>query len=80
VGHEAPQPLQLGALFPTYAGYLVGPPRMAQPCPQIVEHVIRNVNPKRFQLQQLPLGHSQWQVERFVCKRIDLVIRNGHGR
>src|SRR5215831_7061752 len=47
-GNEAPQPVQFGALFPPYAGYLVGPSRMAQPCPQIVEHLIRDVNPKRF--------------------------------
>ena len=48
VGHEALQPVQLGALFPAYAGYLIGPSRMAQPCPQIVEHLIRDMNPKRF--------------------------------
>src|SRR5271157_1209443 len=48
VGHEALQPDQLGALFPSYAGYLVGPSRMAQPCPQIVKHLICDMNPKRF--------------------------------
>ena len=29
VGHEALQPIQLGALFPTYSGHLVGPSCMA---------------------------------------------------
>ena len=48
VGHEALQPVQLGALLPAYAGYLVRPSRMAQPCPQIVEHLIRDMNSKRF--------------------------------
>src|SRR5437870_4507650 len=48
VGHEALQPVQFGALLPAYAGYLVWPSRMAQPCPQIVEHLIRDMNPKRF--------------------------------
>jgi len=48
VGHEALQPFQLCALSPAYAGYLVGPSCMAQPCPQIIEHLIRDVNPKWF--------------------------------
>src|SRR5215467_14103515 len=47
VRNEAPQPVQFGALFPPYAGNLVGPSCLVQPCPQIVEHLIRNVNPKR---------------------------------
>ena len=28
--------------------YLVGPSCLAQPCPQIIEHLIRDVNPKWF--------------------------------
>jgi hypothetical protein len=48
VGNEVSQPVQFGALFPAYAGYLVGPSCMVQPRPQIVEHFIRDVNPKRF--------------------------------
>src|SRR6516225_6053818 len=48
VRNEAPQPVQFGALFPPYAGNLVGPSCLVQPCPQIVEHLIRDVNPKRF--------------------------------
>ena len=49
VGNEASKPVQLGALFPAYAWNLVGPSGMAQPCPQIVEHLIRDMNPKGFQ-------------------------------
>src|SRR5215472_1010771 len=47
VGDQASQPVHLGALFPAYAGYLVGPSRMAQPRSEIVEHLIRDMNPKR---------------------------------
>jgi hypothetical protein len=36
-------------LFPSYPGYLLGPSCMVQPRPQIVEHLIRDVNPKWFQ-------------------------------
>src|SRR5207247_1416902 len=34
---KAPEPVQLSALFPAYAGYLVWPSRTAQPYPQIVK-------------------------------------------
>jgi hypothetical protein len=51
VGHETPQPVQIGALFPADAGYLVGPSRLAQASTQVVEDFIRDMNPKWFQLQ-----------------------------
>ena len=75
VGNEAPQPVEFGALFPPYAGYLVGRLGMVQPCPQIVEHLIRDVNPKRFHyndsLLAMPCGQlnvsfateSTWSYE-----------------
>src|SRR5215472_2484667 len=47
VGCEVPQPVQLSALPPAYAAYLLGPSCMAQPCAQVVEYLIRNMNPKR---------------------------------
>ena len=47
VEREAPQPVQLSALSPAYAKYLLGPSCMAQPCPQVVEHLVCNMNPKR---------------------------------
>jgi len=56
VGHEAPQPVQLGALLPAYAGHLIGPSRMAQPYPQIVEYLIRDMNPKRFHYTLLAMA------------------------
>src|SRR5260221_12948286 len=46
VGHEAPQPVQLSALTPANARYLTRPSCIAQPCPQIVEHLVGNMNPK----------------------------------
>ncbi len=36
-------------LFPACTGYLDGPSRLAQPCPQVVERLTRDINPKRFQ-------------------------------
>jgi hypothetical protein len=48
VRHQALQPLEVSPLLPADAGHLVGPPRTAQPCPQIIKHFIRNVNPKWF--------------------------------
>ncbi len=74
VGNEAPQPVQLGALFPAYAGYLVGPSCVAQACPQIVEHLIRDVNPKWFHN-----NNSLWEMApqpagRLVRKRIPLRV------
>jgi hypothetical protein len=56
VGHEAPQPVQLGALLPAYAGHLIGPSRTAQPYPQIVEYPIRDMNPKRFHYKLLAMA------------------------
>ena len=47
VGHEVLQPIQLSALSPAYAGYLVGPSCMAQPRSQLVKHLVCNLNPKR---------------------------------
>src|SRR5215469_10584328 len=58
VGHEAPQPVQLSALAPAYARYLVGPSCMAQPCPQIVEHLVCDMNPKRVHYNN-SLQHDQ---------------------
>ena len=81
-GNEAAQPVQFGALFPSYAGYLVGPSCMMQPCPQIVEHLIRNMNPKRFHYNnslsatasgqsnpRASLDHLDWNilVSRAIC-------------
>ena len=61
VGHEAPQPVQLSALPPAYPWYLVGPSCMAQPCPQILEHLVCNMNPKRFHYNN---SLSAWPAER----------------
>jgi len=63
VGHEAAQPVQLGALFPAYARYLVRPSRMAQPRPQILEYLIRDMNPKRFNYNNSPLGSMKWRSD-----------------
>ena len=62
VGNEALQPVQFGALFPPYARYLVGPSCVAQPCPQIVEHLIRDVNPKRFHYNKSLLAMACGQL------------------
>ena len=48
VGEELLQPFQFGALFPTDAGHLIWPSRIAQPRPQIVEHLVGDVNSKWF--------------------------------
>src|SRR5262249_58338733 len=40
VGHEVLQPIQVRALFPTYAGHLVGPSCTSYPCSQIIDHFI----------------------------------------
>src|SRR5215472_1890425 len=56
VGREAPQPVQLSSLSPAYAGYLVGPSCMAQPCPQVVEHLVCNMNPKRLHYNNVLLA------------------------
>ena len=61
VGHEAPQPVQLSALSPAYAGYLVWPSCIAQPCPQIIEHFVCNMNPKRLHYNNSLLA---WPAER----------------
>src|SRR4029077_10211354 len=61
VGHKAPQPVQLSSLSPAYAGYLVGPSCMAQPCPQIIEHLDCNMNPKRLHYNNSVLT---WPAER----------------
>src|SRR5215472_5224608 len=63
VRNEAPQPVQFGALFPPYAGNLVGPSCLAQPCPQIVEHLIRDVNPKRFHYNNSLLAATCGQLK-----------------
>ena len=39
-----------------YVVYLVGPSRMSQSFPQIVEHFIRDMNSKRFHYNKLPVG------------------------
>src|SRR5205823_4224284 len=46
---KVPEPVQLSALFPANAWYLVWPSRAAQPCPQIVKRFVRDMNLKRFQ-------------------------------
>jgi hypothetical protein len=46
ISYDVPQPFQFGALVPPDTGYLVGPSRIAQPCAQVVEHLIRDMNPK----------------------------------
>ena len=48
ISNQASQPLQLGALLPADARNLVRPSRVTKPCPKIVEHVIRDMNLKRF--------------------------------
>jgi hypothetical protein len=37
---------------------------MAQPHPQILEHIIRDTNPKWFHYDNSSLGRLQWPVER----------------
>jgi hypothetical protein len=59
VGHEPPQPFQLGALFPAYAGHLVGPSRTTQPHPQVVEHLVRDMNPKPLHTTPCWLGPAE---------------------
>ncbi len=67
VRHEAPQPVQLGALFPTYAGYLLGPARLVQSCTQIFEQLIRDMNPERLHynntLLRAPAGPLRQQLD-----------------
>jgi len=63
VRHEVSQPVQFGTLFPLYARYLVGPPCSAQPYPQIVEHLIRDMNPKWFH-QKLLLAVASRSAKR----------------
>ena len=75
VGNEAPQPAQFGALFPSYARYLVGPSSIAQPCPQIIEHLVRDMNPKWFQLQFLLLAIASGQLNAQEMSHWDLVDR-----
>ena len=72
VGYMALQPVQLGALFPPYARYLVGPSRTAQPYPQIVEHVIRDMNPKWFHYDNSTLAIAR-RVERAGKDQINRV-------
>src|SRR5690242_2735942 len=71
VGHEAPQPVQRSALSPAYAGYLVGPSCVAQPCPQIVEHVVCNMNPKRLHCNT-PLA---WLADRASMHQVTTHIK-----
>ncbi len=47
VRYEVPQPVLLGALFPADTGYLIGPSGLAQPYPQIIEDLIRDMDLKR---------------------------------
>ena len=73
VRNEAPQPVEFGALLPPYPGYLVGPSCMVQPCPQIVEHLIRDVNPKRFHYNNSFLHMTCCQLNGSFAGRIDVV-------
>jgi hypothetical protein len=50
VRNQVSQSLQLRALLPGNTGNLVRPSRLPQPCPQIVKHLIRDINPTRFHL------------------------------
>jgi hypothetical protein len=63
-----------------------------QPCPQIVEHLVRDVNPKRFhynnsllaiacgQLNGSFANKSTWSYEMDILARVSLVKKNLTGR